>query len=397
MAPFTFARSRTARRATRRRLHVESLESRAMMAVLSNVTAQVFGSTLVLTGDNNSNQLVVASVAGGGIAVLGNNTTINGSEDPFVTSRKIVSIVANLNGGADVIGFGNNAEGFADQLDEYSIPAPFDPVDLQNAIDAVDDGASVFSIPGSLTITTGAASDLVGIIGNVGGSVVVNLGSAPSDGFNAFVLGADELDYASRVGGSVTVVGGDQTDGASLLGSRVGGSVVASLGEGNDFFDAADLRVRRSVSVVTAGGDDQVFLHNHDDGPLTVVGGSIVIDTGLGEDYVELATDVNGVLSIVTGAGSDEIAVADSTVGVNAVINAGGDADAVGLTNVQVRYNLLVFLEGGNDLLTLVEVQARNAFLYGGLGNNELRIDAASRAGIRKLRSYQFQTVSTIV
>lgn len=401
MSPFAVRRTRRARRArpaARRNLHLESLEPRAMLAISGgNVKAELFGSTLVLTGDDAGNQVIVASVAGGGVAVGGNNTTINGSTNPFVTTKKVVNIVANMNGGNDVIGFGNSAAGFAAQLDEYEIIPPFDVVALQNAIDAVDGGASEFAIPGSLTITTAGGGDLVGILGTVGGSVVANLGSAPAEGYNAFIIGYDDPPVVSTVRGSVTVVGGAQKDAASLLGTVVRGSVVASLGDGDDFFDTSELRVRRDVSVVTAGGDDEVFLHCHDDLPATVVGGTVAVDTGLGDDLIEIESDIGKVLSVVSGGGNDEILVAETSVGINAVINAGGDEDLVGLGDVQVRYNLFVYLEGANDVLSLADVRTRNAFLYGGLGENTLNIDNASRSGIRTLRYYQFQTVTTIV
>lgn len=46
------------------------------------------------------------------MAVLGApGTTINGSTNPFVTSRTVTNIVANLNGGNDAIGFTNSAQG----------------------------------------------------------------------------------------------------------------------------------------------------------------------------------------------------------------------------------------------------------------------------------------------
>ena len=112
-SPKTF-RSRR-RVASRSPLLLERLERRLPLA--GNVTAQLVGSTLVLTGDAAGNELVVASAAGGRLAVFGNATTINGASttpNPFVTTRAVTSVVANLNAGNDVIGFGNDAEQRAD-------------------------------------------------------------------------------------------------------------------------------------------------------------------------------------------------------------------------------------------------------------------------------------------
>jgi len=410
--PSLLRRNRSARRA----LRVEALERRDLLA--GNVTAQLVGSTLLLTGDALGNELVVASVTGGRIAVIGNTTTVNGSTSPFVTSRPVVSIVANLNGGNDGIGFGNNAQGFADQLVELGIMPPPDPVidALQDAIDAVADGATRFSLPGSLAITTDGGSDVVSIIGTIGGSVTANLGSAPTGTMNgnALMIGGFHAGSVSSVGGGVSIVGGGQRDGVEIVGTSVGGGVAVALGNGDNFLgmfessvgslsytggsasdevDTADLRVRYGVSVVTGAGDDDVFLHDHG-GPQTIVGGSIVVNTGAGADYVEIASAVRGALSLATGAGDDEVRIYETSVGLNAVINTDGGDDSVAIELTQVRYNLLVALGAGNDELAITATSAFAAFLYGGPGSNTLDIDDASRTGIRRLFFWQFQMVT---
>lgn len=403
-------------RSARRTLHVEPLERREVLA--GNVTAQLVGSTLLLTGDALGNELVVASVMGGAIAVIGNDTTVNGSTSPFVTSGRVVSIIANLNGGNDGIGFGNTAQGFADQLAELGVTPPPDPVidALQDAIDGVANGVISFSVPGSLVITTDGGSDVVGIIGTVGGSVAANLGSAPTGSMsgNALMIGGSHAAYASRVGGGVSIVGGAQRDGVEITGTTVGGGVAAALGNGDNFLgiyessiaslaytggsaydevDTADLRVRYGVSVVTGAGDDEVYLHDHG-GPQTSVGGSIAVNTGAGADYVEIASAVRGALSLATGTGADEVRIYETSVGLNAAINTDGGDDSVAIELTQVRSNLVVALGAGNDELTIADTSAFAAFLYGGPGSNTLDIDDFSRTSIRRLFVRQFQTVT---
>jgi hypothetical protein len=248
-----FCRQRRNRNSFRSPTHLERLEQRLPLA--GNVTAELTGSTLRLAGDNLANDVMVASVAGGRIAVIGMNTTINGGTGAFVSSTAVTSIVANFNGGDDAVGFGNRAADFASQRlfamlafspasawsGEQQPPAPFDVAALQARIDAAAGGVTMFSIPGSLTVATGDGNDSLGISGDLGGSVVVNLGSA--DIGNGVVIGAEEA--ASRVGGSVSV--------------KVLGNVVVNTGTGNDG-DTVRLvgDIRRDVSVTTGGGRDTV-------------------------------------------------------------------------------------------------------------------------------------------
>lgn len=401
-------------RSPRQVLGVESLERRTVLA--GNVTAQLVGATLLLTGDPLGNAVVVASVTGGKLAVvIDGTTTINGSTNPFVTARPVVNVVANLGAGNDGISFSNTAQGVADQLAELGIdPPPFDVKALQADIDKVAAGAERFVLPGSLTITTASGTDLVSIIGSVGGSVAVSLGSAPTgpESGNALAIGGTRPEYASRIGGALSIVAGGQTDFVELAGTTVAGGVTAALGggsndlmlyessigslaytggSGTDSVDAFDLRVRYGVSIVTGAGEDEVYLHEHG-GPQTVVGGSIVVDTGANGDYVEISAAVSGLLSLVTGTGDDELRIYETSVGLNAVIDTGSGRDRTRIGLCRIRHSLIVSMGAGNDDLEISDTTAFAGFLYGGPGVNQLDIDPASRTGIRRLFTYQFKT-----
>jgi hypothetical protein len=415
----SFARSRTPRsRPASRPLHVEALERRELLyAPVGNVTAQLVGSTLLLTGDSLGNQLMVASVSGGKVAVLGVNlgTTINGATNPFVTSRPVTSIIANLNGGDDQIGFGNSAGAFADQLDELGIdPPPFDAGVLQTAINAVAAGATTFTLPGSLSITTAGGNDQIGILGTIGGSVAANLGSAqtgPGIGNGLFLGG---LPDGSRVGGGVSIVGGAQADGVLIVGATIGGGVSAALGAaqadgenelfilkssmasvaytggtGTDAVIAQNSGIRNGVSIVTGAGSDSVVLNTVGPQPMTV-GGSVAIDTGADFDYLEFIASVRGAVSVVTGGGDDQVKFDQASVGLNAAIDTGVGNDRVEIEASQFRYNLLVSLGAGDDTLRLLTTSAFAAYLYGGPGTNGLDIDRPSMLGIRWLYDTQF-------
>jgi hypothetical protein len=430
-----------------------------------NVTAQLVGSTLLLTGDAFDNALVVASVPGGKMAVFGApGTTINGASTdvtPFVTSRAVTSIVANLGRGNDQIGFGNSAEGFANQLGSISFTPAFDPSTLQGLINAVALPVTTFSLPGSLTVNTATGDDVVGLIGTVGGSVAVNLGSASS--VNGFVVGDPNGTAAvNHVGGGVAVVGGAQNDLVALHGTTVAGGMSAALGDGANTFvvqasgasfgslaytggkgDEAvlllkSLAVRNGVSIFTGPqGEERVEFDRGGS-----VGGSVVVNTGTGadRDYIRLRSDIRGSLSVTTGAGDDYVGVDtgsiggglainsgagddgtevfvdtiggalainmedgndyldcdDTTVALNTVFDVGAGDDQVYSNSLTTRYNLFVYLGPGNDGFRLTNARAFAAFLYGGTGANTLTTNADTRAGIRTLRYYQFQTVNNI-
>ena len=450
----TTLRSCKARAASRSSLSLECLESRlALFAPIGNVTAQLVGSTLLLTGDALDNALVVSTATGGRMAVLGGvGTTINGSATPFVTSRAVTSIVANLNAGNDVVGFTNNAEAFAKQLTALGITPPFDTGALQTTIDALSGGATTFALPGGLAVTTAAGNDFVGLIGNVGGSVAVNLGSSVADSAgNVLYIGEwDTTTAAYRIGGALSIAGGDQRDVLIMRGTDVGGGVAAALGNGSNFFTIVglgstigsmaytggtgadgvnlvyNLAVRSAVSILTGPrGADVAYL-----GGVTV-GGNVVINTGLGDDgdYVTFEeSSARGGVSVATGRGMDTVEVGDVTVGLglavstgdgndslfivwlilgnpgdpftaglNTVIDAGAGNDQVAITRLQTPGNVFVYLGPGNDALTMVDVSAFAAFLYGGTGTNSLGTNAATRSGIRVLKYYQFQTVADVV
>jgi hypothetical protein len=439
MSSLKSLRNHKPRRASRSSLHLESLERRLPLA--GNVTAQLSGSTLFLTGDALDNVLMVASAAGGKMAVIGYpGTTINGSTNAFTTPRAVTSIVANLNGGNDAIGFGNNAAVFGIQIGFLGITLvpPFNAGAVQAAINAAASGVTTFSLPGSLSVTTGDGNDAVGIFGNVGGAVVANLGSAvgPKQG-NGFIIGDPDASGASRVGGVVSVVGGAQNDSVWIVKANTGdvslalgngrngafvygfGSTIGSFaytgGTASDYvYLGNDLTVKNSVTVFTGnqGEDEFRLLANVN------VGGSVVVNTGTGadDDFIGIGATIRRDLSVTTGSGNDEINVGfstigggvafnsgagndligfgNSTVGLNTVIDAGAGNDEVFSENLNVRYNLFVYLGAGNDQLTLNNAKAFAAFLYGGTGTNSLTTNAATRAGIRTLKYYQFQTVT---
>ena len=405
MNPFKSVFDRRSHRASRSSLRIESLEQRLPLA--GNVMAELVGSTLRLTGDSMGNGVVVASAAGGKIAVISPDTTINGSSGAFLTNKPVTSIIANLNGGDDTIVFSNTAEiyaearvfidslrnGFADAPAE----APFDVAALQTAIDNVAAGVTTFSIPGSLTVTTADGDDAVAIGGNVGGSVNVNLGSA--DNLNTLCIGAN------RIGGAVTVVGGRSNDFVALGNVTVAGRVSADLGDGSNcmfvageataptiigslaytggahtdsFWILGKVTVRNDVRINTGlRGEDSVGFSTSEDGSAVNVLGNVVVNTGTGSDgdTVTLVGAIRGAVSVTTGGGRDTVCVSSSVGWITSdgsnpvpVVEFAGRS-AVGL-------DLTINTGAGNDLITIGgSTVGRNATIDAGSGNDDVRID----------------------
>ena len=457
------SRSRNRRdRAFGRLANLECLEARLPLA--GNVTAELVGTTLHLTGDELANEVLVASASGGRVAVFGLDTTINGSPNSLVTGGRVTSIKADFQGGDDAVGFGNSAQDYANArlftmlvtspgtvwLVDQEPPSPFDVAALQAAIDEGAGGMTTFSIPGNLVVTTGDGNDSVGIAGDIGGRLKVSLGAAVVG--NGLVIGSEST--AGRVGGGVMVKAGGQADLVAIGNVAVAGTVSASLGDGMNWMLVAsgpetpttigslsyrgganvdgvalsgDVTVRKDVRIVTGPRDaahvaGSVSIDGSDDDAVDLsgnirVGGSVSVITGGGADTVSIASSIGLVtedggepvqvfdrngscriardLAISTGDGRDVVSIGPSTIGGNAIIDTGRESDHAAIDGMNVRGVLTVSLGAGDDGVELRNSSALACLLYGGTGVNSLEVDAATRAGIRRLRAVQFQSRTT--
>lgn len=453
--PLPSGRVLSGRARPRRKLRLESLERRELLA--GNLQASVIGSKLFLTGDNLDNSVAVLALPAGRYAVVGVGTTVNGGAGVFVTPRPVAHLSANLNGGNDALALANNAQALFDLADQLLIDLEaelgVDAAALQLLIDAatnVDD----FSLSGSLTVAAGAGDDVVAVVGNIGGSVVVSLGTASQMGGNAFAMDGQSLAGGrGTVGGSISIVGDSQADGVLLANTQVRGSVSASLGSGrndfgmtsssvgggvavagganNDFVSldfstitghvavalgngdinsltlgsgvtaAERLRVgslsmtggsgreqfigaftaQRGVQIWTGAGADSVTLAGQVTGP-TMIGGGLTIDTGAGDDFVSLQADIAHSMVVSLGTGDDQFEGLGLTIGLNATIDAGDGNDELLIAQSNVGYFLYLFLGAGDDSLEVTESDARAAYLFGGLGVDELDVDAQTLAAV---------------
>ncbi|MFM7243263.1 MAG: hypothetical protein ACKO40_03685 [Planctomycetaceae bacterium] len=387
-------------------MRVEELERRLPLA--GNVTAEMVGSTLRLSGDNLANDVMVASAAGGRIAVVGIDTTINGKTTAFVTNGAVTSIIANFRGGDDAVGFDNSAADYASQRQFTALAttpetwfedpaAPFDVMAVQAMIDGVVGGVATFTIPGSLRVMTGAGNDSVGIAGEIGGRVVVRLG--PADTGNGILIGSEST--PSHIGGGVLVIGAAANDLAVIGNASVAETVSAVLGDGENWMlvAAASTTPAAIGTLAYAGGNggDTVTLI----GDVTIREDACIGTGARGADEVGFyqsdagdTVKVLGDVAVTTGAGSDQVSIFAATVGRMVRIDTGVGDDAVQIDALEVRGDLVIRLGAGDDSLGVKNLRAATVFLDGGIGTNSLTMDAATQIGARTLKHRRFQVVT---
>ncbi|MFM7073196.1 MAG: hypothetical protein ACKO38_15525 [Planctomycetota bacterium] len=394
---------RTTRRPQRllggaRQLAMEGLEQRQLLA--GNVTAAIRGTTLVLTGDAAVNNIAIVATDNNRYAVIGIDTDVNRSEDPFVTTRAVRNILVSLGGGNDVLLATNDAAAVSDLLnDSFEFDLADRDIDVEALQDAIDDvdPAEAFSVPGNLTIMSGQGGDVVGIAGLVGGNLVTQLSDFGSDAANYFVFdGLEPPEDEYSVGAGVVLTGGSQGDSVAITNARVKGRVTADLGNGanlmvvtasqvgttltytggtgSDTVATGDVEVGLSMAVVTRDGDDEVYTAIEAVGA-TKVGRFLSIDTGAGADIVAVTGEVGSSLSITTGDGDDEISVVETKVDASVTINSGSGNDTVEVTDLDVARIFQAYLGTGNDGLTGTNWKVGSSVqIDAGAGNDEVSL-----------------------
>lgn len=192
---------------------------------------------------------------------------------------------------------------------------------------------------------------------------------------NLFAIGAPAVfASASRVGGSVSVVGGDQNDGLTIYGTSVGGGITAALGNGENEAGVVGAGSTIGSFAYTGGtGRDDVTLVNG----LTVRNDVNVFTGTQGEDSLNMYVTVNVGGSVIVNTGT------------------GADYDYIDLGAV-IKRNLSLLTGAGNDVFTLNNASAFAAFLYGGTGANTLNSNGPTRTNVRTLRYFQVQTVNNL-
>lgn len=283
---FARLKNRSRRNSTSRRLALQPLEPRAMMA--GDVTATVIDGNLQIVGDNLANDLTITPISAGkyrltGIDAAGNATTTVNGRDALTVAGVTGTVGVFMRDGADYLRF-NDMTG-----DPMSFPGDVilnggrgnDWIDGQ---DARTNG--LFQIQG------GDGNDLVNVLRLTAGSLSVN-GGAGDDFLN---LGGAAVAHALHFDG------GRGNDIQRLFGHvDIGGNLVMRDTDGNDRIDlgANDLRVGGNVRISAGSGDDHVSISGLE------AHGRFFADLGKGDDEIEFSNCHLAKAKVDGGKGND--------------------------------------------------------------------------------------------
>lgn len=381
-----------------RRLKLEHLETRAMLA--GNVSVSVSGGNLLVRGDNSSNQIAIVQLDVGEYAVVGlNGTEVNGGTDPVVKSGVQNNIDVDLKKGNDVVAIGNDLEALELWADASGITLP--------EIDLPEEAPDSLKVPKHLNLRLGDGNDDAVVIAKVGLQINADLGNGNDRlivqdskvGGDFIVRGGNGHDYlytdGTEVARTYNVNMGNGRNAVELWNSSIGRSAVIVTGKDADTIDIADSAIEDNLIVRTGSGHDDVFAHSHGAEGMDV-GNNVDINTGSGNDYVDIAGDIDNLLVIVTGNGNDEVFLEDLEaedlvavlgsgndyleavnveIGDDALLDAGSGNDRVYIEDSIVDDVFTALMGSGNDFLEICNSVAKRANLDGGSGRDELRSD----------------------
>jgi fibronectin-binding autotransporter adhesin len=334
----------------KRKFAIEALEKRCLLA--GNVTTSFANGILTINGDSASNAIAISSPSEGvfkvtGLMQGGSATLIEGQA--FQQSVGVTGIVINFNDGATGLNVGN------------------DVVVITN-----------LTITGSVSITTGDGDDFIGIgnFDNTGGEVDSAVDSLQGavhvhGGFNINMQGGDNTVSAQDVssqtpGANMTIAGGDGSDTVTLKNTTIIHGV--SFSDSGDSTLDFDNLTTKNLKLALGIGNDSVTLQN------STVSVSAAMNTGFGNDIVNLQTDTLGSLNTILGPGDDQFTGDNVTINGPTTVNGGTGNNTLTLNTFHAR-KLNVVMSTGDDQMSLTGVTARNVVLNGGKGANTVAID----------------------
>src|SRR5262245_3790968 len=308
-------RARGSERGRWRRLMLEGLETRALLA--GNVSASLIGGTLFIRGDNAGNGVHVIQVTDGLYAVTGldqggDATRINGVENDTVEFSGVLNINIDSRKGDDAVAVG--AEGLAiDALVEECF-------ELDLGLDSTE-GGSLEAL--SLVINTGDGDDVVAVIGEFLTAAIFtgNHDDSVAIGDSAFL--------------SLVIDTGNGFDGVCIedFDARV---LSVSTGNHSDFVDISDADIGTLSIITGAAGDDVSVVNVGVDFAASVL-------TGGGDDFIEIFEFEIGLgLTVIAEGGLDDVNIADGDSGGSLIIQTGSDADDVAVSNIGVAGAIVV-------------------------------------------------------
>jgi len=318
-----------------RRLRVEDLESRALLA--ADATASVVGGNLIIRGSNSADDIAVSAGTNAGEVVVegltGGQTGTGGASG----SAAIAAGNKGSNGGA---GAATNTTPTAGTTAAAATGTTFTGV-TGNVIVMLGGGDDSF-----------AASDL-----DIGGNLVV-MGGGGNDSIQIGASAATSTSTSTTTPTGTSATGGTAT--ASGPDVSVGGNLTVRTGAGDDVISVtAD--VQGSANVDAGSGDNIVDL----DG---LTGANVRVRTSNGDDIVQIAGLTSDSLSVSTGAGDDVLDL--------------GAASASATTSVDVSGNISVDAGAGDDTVSVKALTTTSLAVNTKQGDDVVSLDAGLAADL---------------
>ena len=251
----------------------QQLESRRMLA--GNVTATLTdGGFLILSGNQDDNQVLVTTNESGDVEVTGlNDTTINDTDDSFVADGVVEDLRLFLRGGDDMVSV-EDVE-FADRV----------VVRGGSGNDTI--GFLRTTVGDSLRIDSGSQGDFISLdTVNVG--TLLNISSRGGED----VVGIDN----SEIEGRTTVRTGSRSDRLAIRNSVHEAEVRVTTSGGSDFFGVDGLSVNDSARIQLGGRADAAFINDSeflDSVNLGGNGGSDVLEVTGETSFEELPVTIS--------------------------------------------------------------------------------------------------------
>ena len=352
-----WSRPRFAQRRTQNpksaRLGLESLEQRQLLAGDVAVTVNPSGDVHV-TGDEDSNGIVIASGETGLIIIGTENTNIiyNGESDSFheVTLPEGVESVRDLR--VDMQG-GDDAVQLEDVHIDRSLKALLrqgdDSIGLENA-----------SVGGHATVSNGPGVDAVVIdFADVAGRLAVNGAEGDFDvtannltlGTHLFINAKDGNDTVnvqhSAISGDFVSTNTGGYDSTSVENSSVGGNFVSSggdLAESHQFY-YSEFEGDVTISTEQSSGANFTSINSQMSGDLSITNGD-----GPNSNYIGYYSSVYGSVDVTGGSNYDTFHISyQSYIDGNLVVSLGSGDDVATVNQSYIYGNLSFDLGAGND------------------------------------------------
>lgn len=333
---------------TPRRLNVEGLEKRAMLA--GNVSVVVDGGDLIITGDGAANGVALRQIDTGRYAVTGfsigaGNTTVNGGTNAVVVNGVTGDIEVDLNAGDDMFIMGQNTnrnQVLANQLSGNTAGT----IGIGPAANPNTTAAFQTRVPVNLWIRTDEGADRVGISGAR--------------------IGSDDIE-GHDVGGIGQILTGDSAD--RVIAERVSAfdDFLLETGAGNDFVRAAQIRTWDFFFATLGDGNDTLRVSNYHGYHSHLIGNA-------GDDTITAVHFHTDLETFLFGEGGHDRIAADNLTAQDLQIISHEGADRVNLNNVRVRNYMYVDTGASNDIVTANALTV-GGFLHIVLGSENDRLN----------------------